>query len=162
MQDTVTEQGNTPAEPKAPWDGAEFDEERARTLVANLRGEVKQLKADLAEAKSQASRVSTLEAEVADLTKSLADKDADLARAAAESTKKALLAERGLDPAFMSALSGDDEESWTQMADLIASVRGEGKSDANSVVTPDPVQAAMDAQPSGDAARMALAEKFFG
>lgn len=149
-----------PEEKKAPWTEETFDAERAWNLVQNLREENSGFKAQLGELHESRAKVESLATELETYKAALAEKEAELTQVSATATKERLLTERGLPTNIVSALAGDTEEEWTQMADMLSALHG-AKSEGQRVA-PDPVQSESKAQPSGDAARLAIANKVFG
>lgn len=143
---------------KELWKDSEFDSDRAKRLVTNLRDEIAELKQELSEYKTTATtateRVKTLEEENTSFKEQLATRDKELQ----ESVKKNLLSARGLPTNLISALAGESEEDWTEMADMLASLRGESGAGKDDGYKPDPVQSAKDSAPAGDAEKIAEAK----
>lgn len=155
----MAEEVGTTEDKKAPWSEEDFDAERAWTLVQNLREENRDLKAQMSDFHAIKAEVESLKTVVAQKDEALAEKTAELVQVSSRATKERLLAERGLPSNILGALSGETEDEWTQMADMLKSLAGSGE---NKGFSPDPVQSEAKAQPSGDAARLALAHKVFG
>lgn len=142
---------------KVPWDEETFDAERAGRLVTNLKAEVESLKSDVATFKAQAEEAETVKARVAELEsenaaykQTLEEREAELSQMTTRSAKEKILADRGLPLNLVTALSGDEETEWTQMADMLSSLRGSGESGG---YLPDPVQQDGDT-PGGDSVEL--------
>lgn len=162
MSDDVTETGATEtaaagtpdagaaaAEPKRPWGEGEFDEARAARLIENLRAEVAGLKKAAKTAVKPSDPDEALRSEVAELREKLST-----------ATKRELLTRRGLPENLIGALSGDDEDAWKQMADMLAELKSPKNSGARRAA--DPVQSARDAGATKEQHDLALARQIFG
>ena len=162
MSDEVTETGATEtaaagtpdagtaaAEPKRPWGEGEFDEARAARLIENLRAEVAGLKKAAKSADKPSDPDEALRSEVAELREKLST-----------ATKRELLTKRGLPENLIGALSGDDEDAWKQMADMLAELKSPKNSGARRAA--DPVQSARDAGSTKEQADLARARQIFG
>lgn len=104
---------------QAPWEknGEEFDAERAKKLIADLRDENKALKAAKTEPKAEdkpAPAAKTEEKPSTDLATELADAKAELAKARA-------LAAAGLPLDFIPFIPGGDAEEIAAAVDFLAS-----------------------------------------
>ena len=152
----------------APWTEETFDAKRAWDLVENLRGEVAALKQTLADEKQKTAELATVTAERDTLKATVEAQAGDLVKV----SKEKVLRDRGLPVNLISALSGDDENSWVEIADMMKSLKGTdsgGKADGSDSepskppVKPDPFQQATDngAGLTEDAKRLALAKQVF-
>ncbi|WP_449205314.1 hypothetical protein [Trueperella pyogenes] len=141
------------------WDGP-FDEERAKNLVMNLRGDIEKLRADLHDAKEEAGKVPGLEAALADAKAEIEVKSGELNTLTVKTAKHRILSERGLPEALEDALNGDSEADWVRMADLLGELRNSGSSSTGAYH--DPVQSAVDPGLTEDALRLQQARQIFG
>lgn len=140
---------------KAPWSDEDFDSGRARRLVENLRGELAEVKAKLAAAVEKSEGLEKAQARIAELEKDAAEKGAALTK----SKKEGLLSARGLPANLISTLVGDTEEEWTEVADMLAALKGP---EEKPVVQADPIQSASAQNMSQDEQELALARQIFG
>ena len=140
---------------KAPWSDEDFDSGRARRLVENLRGELAEVKAKLAAAVEKSEGLEKAQARIAELEKDAAEKGAALTK----SKKEGLLSARGLPANLISTLVGDTEEEWTEVADMLAALKGP---EEKPVVQADPIQSASAQNMSQDEQDLALARQIFG
>jgi len=140
---------------KAPWSDEDFDSGRARRLVENLRGELAEVKAKLAAAVEKSEGLEKAQARIAELEKDAAEKGAALTK----SKKEGLLSTRGLPANLISTLVGDTEEEWTEVADMLAALKGP---EEKPVVQADPIQSASAQNMSQDEQELALARQIFG
>lgn len=125
----------------APWTAEDFDAEKAWKLVENLRGDVEKYKTRANETNTQVEELSAAIAELktrAEQAETRASEaEAQLAATQKQSSKLRILRERGLPENLIGALTGDDEKTWTEMADMLLALKG---SKDVGTVQPDPVQ----------------------
>lgn len=149
-----------------PWEDGEFDAEKAWTLIQNLRGDIRTLKADKeqltaerdtaqAESTQRQTRIEQLEAEAIAANDTIAEKDKDLTDLQTLRAKENLLIEEGLPRSLAENIPGDDEEAWKAQIEKFTSSL---KTRERQARTPDPAQAA---EPAVDE-RLALANQVFG
>lgn len=155
MRDVEKQESGGGAAGKAPWSDEDFDSGRARRLVENLRGELAEVKAKLAAAVEKSEGVEKAQARIAELEKDAAEKGAALTK----SKKEGLLSARGLPANLISTLVGDTEEEWTEVADMLAALKGP---EEKPVVQADPIQSASAQNMSQDEQDLALARQIFG
>lgn len=155
MSDVEKQESGGGAAGKAPWSDEDFDSGRARRLVENLRGELAEVKAKLAAAVEKSEGLEKAQARIADLEKDAAEKGAALTK----SKKEGLLSARGLPANLISTLVGDTEEEWTEVADMLAALKGP---EEKPVVQADPIQSASAQNMSQDEQELALARQIFG
>lgn len=155
MSDVEKQESGGGAAGKAPWSDEDFDSGRARRLVENLRGELAEVKAKLAAAVEKSEGLEKAQARIAELEKDAAEKGAALTK----SKKEGLLSARGLPANLISTLVGDTEEEWTEVADMLAALKGP---EEKPVVQADPVQSASAQNMSQDEQELALARQIFG
>ena len=125
----------------APWTVDDFDAEKAWKLVENLRGDVEKYKARANETNTQVEELSAALAEMKTRAEQAevraSEAETQLAATQQHSSKLRLLSERGLPENLIGALTGDDEKTWTEMADMLLALKG---SKDVGTVQPDPVQ----------------------
>ena len=155
MRDVEKQESGGGAAGKAPWSDEDFDSGRARRLVENLRGELAEAKAKLAAAVEKSEGLEKAQARIAELEKDAAEKGAALTK----SKKEGLLSARGLPANLISTLVGDKEEEWTEVADMLAALKGP---EEKPVVQADPIQSASAQNMSQDEQDLALARQIFG
>lgn len=155
MSDVEKQESGGGAAGKAPWSDEDFDSGRARRLVENLRGELAEVKAKLAAAVEKSEGLEKAQARIAELEKDAAEKGAALTK----SKKEGLLSARGLPANLISTLVGDTEEEWTEVADMLAALKGQ---EEKPVVQADPIQSASAQNMSQDEQDLALARQIFG
>lgn len=155
MSDVEKQESGGGAAGKAPWSDEDFDSGRARRLVENLRGELAEVKAKLAAAVEKSEGLEKAQARIAELEKDAAEKGAALTK----SKKEGLLSARGLPANLISTLVGDTEEEWTEVADMLAALKGP---EEKPVVQADPIQSASAQNMSQDEQDLALARQIFG
>lgn len=155
MSDVEKQESGDGAAGKAPWSDEDFDSGRARRLVENLRGELAEVKAKLAAAVEKSEGLEKAQARIAELEKDAAEKGAALTK----SKKEGLLSARGLPANLISTLVGDTEEEWTEVADMLAALKGP---EEKPVVQADPIQSASAQNMSQDEQDLALARQIFG
>ena len=155
MRDVEKQESGGGAAGKAPWSDEDFDSGRARRLVENLRGELAEVKAKLAAAVEKSEGLEKAQARIAELEKDAAEKGAALTK----SKKEGLLSARGLPANLISTLVGDTEEEWTEVADMLAALKGP---EEKPVVQADPIQSASAQNMSQDEQELALARQIFG
>lgn len=155
MSDVEKQESGGGAAGKAPWSDEDFDSGRARRLVENLRGELAEVKAKLAAAVEKSEGLEKAQARIAELEKDAAEKGAALTK----SKKEGLLSARGLPANLISTLVGDTEEEWTEVADMLAALKGP---EEKPVVQADPIQSASAQNMSQDEQELALASQIFG
>lgn len=155
MSDVEKQESGGGAAGKAPWSDEDFDSGRARRLVENLRGELAEVKAKLAAAVEKSEGLEKAQARIAELEKDAAEKGAALTK----SKKEGLLSARGLPANLISTLVGDTEEEWTEVADMLAALKGP---EEKPVVQADPIQSASAQNISQDEQDLALARQIFG
>lgn len=155
MSDVEKQESGGGAAGKAPWSDKDFDSGRARRLVENLRGELAEVKAKLAAAVEKSEGLEKAQARIAELEKDAAEKGAALTK----SKKEGLLSARGLPANLISTLVGDTEEEWTEVADMLAALKGP---EEKPVVQADPIQSASAQNMSQDEQELALARQIFG
>lgn len=155
MSDVKKQESGGGAAGKAPWSDEDFDSGRARRLVENLRGELAEVKDKLAAAVEKSEGLEKAQARIAELEKDAAEKGAALTK----SKKEGLLSARGLPANLISTLVGDTEEEWTEVADMLAALKG---SEEKPVVQADPIQSASAQNMSQDEQELALARQIFG
>lgn len=155
MSDVEKQESGGGAAGKAPWSDEDFDSGRARRLVENLRGELAEAKAKLAAAVEKSEGLEKAQARIAELEKDAAEKGAALTK----SKKEGLLSARGLPANLISTLVGDTEEEWTEVADMLAALKGP---EEKPVVQADPIQSASAQNMSQDEQDLALARQIFG
>ena len=155
MSDVEKQESGGGAAGKAPWSDEDFDSGRARRLVENLRGELAEVKAKLAAAGEKSEGLEKAQARIAELEKDAAEKGAALTK----SKKEGLLSARGLPANLISTLVGDTEEEWTEVADMLAALKGP---EEKPVVQADPIQSASAQNMSQDEQELALARQIFG
>lgn len=155
MSDVEKQESGGGATGKAPWSDEDFDSGRARRLVENLRGELAEVKAKLAAAVEKSEGLEKAQARIAELEKDAAEKGAALTK----SKKEGLLSARGLPANLISTLVGDTEEEWTEVADMLAALKGP---EEKPVVQADPIQSASAQNMSQDEQDLALARQIFG
>ena len=155
MSDVEKQESGGGAAGKAPWSDEDFDSGRARRLVENLRGELAEVKAKLAAAVEKSEGLEKAQARIAELEKDAAEKGAALTK----SKKEGLLSARGLPANLISTLVGDTEEEWTEVADMLAALKGP---EEKPVVQADPIQSASAQNTSQDEQDLALARQIFG
>lgn len=155
MSDVEKQESGGGAAGKAPWSDEDFDSGRARRLVENLRGELAEVKAKLAAAVEKSEGLEKAQARIAELEKDAAEKGAALTK----SKKEGLLSARGLPANLISTLVGDTEEEWTEVADMLAALKGP---EEKPVVQEDPIQSASAQNMSQDEQELALARQIFG
>lgn len=155
MSDVEKQESGGGAAGKAPWSDEDFDSGRARRLVENLRGELAEVKAKLAAAVEKSEGLEEAQARIAELEKDAAEKGAALTK----SKKEGLLSARGLPANLISTLVGDTEEEWTEVADMLAALKGP---EEKPVVQADPIQSASAQNMSQDEQELALARQIFG
>lgn len=155
MNDVEKQESGGGAAGKAPWSDEDFDSGRARRLVENLRGELAEVKAKLAAAVEKSEGLEKAQARIAELEKDAAEKGAALTK----SKKEGLLSARGLPANLISTLVGDTEEEWTEVADMLAALKGP---EEKPVVQADPIQSASAQNMSQDEQDLALARQIFG
>lgn len=155
MSDVEKQESGGGAAGKAPWSDEDFDSGRARRLVENLRGELAEVKAKLAAAVEKSEGLEKAQARIAELEKDAAEKGAALTK----SKKEGLLSVRGLPANLISTLVGDTEEEWTEVADMLAALKGP---EEKPVVQADPIQSASAQNMSQDEQELALARQIFG
>lgn len=155
MSDVEKPESGGGAAGKAPWSDEDFDSGRARRLVENLRGELAEVKAKLAAAVEKSEGLEKAQARIAELEKDAAEKGAALTK----SKKEGLLSARGLPANLISTLVGDTEEEWTEVADMLAALKGP---EEKPVVQADPIQSASAQNMSQDEQDLALARQIFG
>ena len=155
MGDVKKQESGGGAAGKAPWSDEDFDSGRARRLVENLRGELAEVKAKLAAAVEKSEGLEKAQARIAELEKDAAEKGAALTK----SKKEGLLSARGLPANLISTLVGDTEEEWTEVADMLAALKGP---EEKPVVQADPIQSASAQNMSQDEQDLALARQIFG
>ena len=155
MSDVEKQESGGGAAGKAPWSDEDFDSGRARRLVENLRGELAEVKAKLAAAVEKSEGLEKAQARIAELEKDAAEKGAALTK----SKKEGLLSARGLPANLISTLVGDTEEEWTEVADMLAALKGP---EEKPVVQADPIQSASAQNMSQDEQELALAHQIFG
>lgn len=155
MSDVEKQESGGGAAGKAPWSDEDFDSGRARRLVENLRGELAEVKAKLAAAVEKSEGLEKAQARIAELEKDAAEKGAALTK----SKKEGLLSARGLPANLISTLVGDTEEEWTEVADMLAALKGP---EEKPVVQADPIQSASAQNMSQDEQDLALANQIFG
>ena len=155
MSDVEKQESGGGAAGKAPWSDEDFDSGRARRLVENLRGELAEVKAKLAAAVEESEGLEKAQARIAELEKDAAEKGAALTK----SKKEGLLSARGLPANLISTLVGDTEEEWTEVADMLAALKGP---EEKPVVQADPIQSASAQNMSQDEQDLALARQIFG
>ena len=155
MSDVEKQESGGGAAGKAPWSAEDFDSGRARRLVENLRGELAEVKAKLAAAVEKSEGLEKAQARIAELEKDAAEKGAALTK----SKKEGLLSARGLPANLISTLVGDTEEEWTEVADMLAALKGP---EEKPVVQADPIQSASAQNMSQDEQDLALARQIFG
>ena len=155
MSDVEKQESGGGAAGKAPWSDEDFDSGRARRLVENLRGELAEVKAKLAAAVEKSEGLEKAQARIAELEKDAAEKGAALTK----SKKEGLLSARGRPANLISTLVGDTEEEWTEVADMLAALKGP---EEKPVVQADPIQSASAQNMSQDEQELALARQIFG
>ena len=155
MSDVEKQESGGGAAGKAPWSDEDFDSGRARRLVENLRGELAEVKAKLAAAVEKSEGLEKAQARIAELEKDAAEKGAALTK----SKKEGLLSARGLPANLISTLVGDTEEEWTEVADMLAALKGP---EEKPVVQADPIQSASAQNMSQDEQDLSLARQIFG
>jgi hypothetical protein len=155
VSDVEKQESGGGAAGKAPWSDEDFDSGRARRLVENLRGELAEVKAKLAAAVEKSEGLEKAQARIAELEKDAAEKGAALTK----SKKEGLLSARGLPANLISTLVGDTEEEWTEVADMLAALKGP---EEKPVVQADPIQSASAQNMSQDEQDLALARQIFG
>ena len=155
MSDVEKQESGGGAAGKAPWSDEDFDSGRARRLVENLRGELAEVKPKLAAAVEKSEGLEKAQARIAELEKDAAEKGAALTK----SKKEGLLSARGLPANLISTLVGDTEEEWTEVADMLAALKGP---EEKPVVQADPIQSASAQNMSQDEQELALARQIFG
>ena len=155
MSDVEKQESGGGAAGKAPWSDEDFDSGRARRLVENLRGELAEVKAKLAAAVEKSEGLEKAQARIAELEKDAVEKGAALTK----SKKEGLLSARGLPANLISTLVGDTEEEWTEVADMLAALKGP---EEKPVVQADPIQSASAQNMSQDEQDLALARQIFG
>jgi hypothetical protein len=155
VSDVEKQEAGGGAAGKAPWSDEDFDSGRARRLVENLRGELAEVKAKLAAAVEKSEGLEKAQARIAELEKDAAEKGAALTK----SKKEGLLSARGLPANLISTLVGDTEEEWTEVADMLAALKGP---EEKPVVQADPIQSASAQNMSQDEQELALARQIFG
>lgn len=155
MSDVEKQESGGGAAGKASWSDEDFDSGRARRLVENLRGELAEVKAKLAAAVEKSEGLEKAQARIAELEKDAAEKGAALTK----SKKEGLLSARGLPANLISTLVGDTEEEWTEVADMLAALKGP---EEKPVVQADPIQSASAQNMSQDEQELALARQIFG
>lgn len=149
-----------------PWEDGEFDAEKAWTLIQNLRGDVKALKADKeqliserdtaqAESAQRQTKIDEMQATVQLADDTIAEKDKDLNGLKTLRAKENLLIDEGLPRSLAENIPGDDEEAWAAQIEKFTS---SFKTRERQERTPDPAQAA---EPAVDE-RLALANQVFG
>ena len=146
MSDVEKQESGGGTAGKAPWSDEDFDSGRARRLVENLRGELAEVKAKLAAAVEKSEGLEKAQARIAELEKDAAEKEG-------------LLSARGLPANLISTLVGDTEEEWTEVADMLAALKGP---EEKPVVQADPIQSASAQNMSQDEQELALARQIFG
>lgn len=151
---------------KKPWEEGEFDAEKAWTLIQNLKGDIKTLKADKVnltterdtaqqESTQRQTRIDELEAAAVVADDTLSAKDKDLSDLQTLRAKEALLIEAELPLSLAENIPGDDEEAWAAQIEKFTTSL---KTRERQARTPDPAQAA---EPAVDE-RLALANQVFG
>lgn len=155
MSDVEKQESGGGVAGKAPWSDEDFDSGRARRLVENLRGELAEVKAKLAAAVEKSEGLEKAQARIAELEKDAAEKGAALTK----SKKEGLLSARGLPANLISTLVGDTEEEWTEVADMLAALKGP---EEKPVVQADPIQSASAQNMSQDEQELAVARQIFG
>jgi hypothetical protein len=155
VSDVEKQESGGGAAGKAPWSDEDFDSGRARRLVENLRGELAEVKAKLAAAVEKSEGLEKAQTRIAELEKDAAEKGAALTK----SKKEGLLSARGLPANLISTLVGDTEEEWTEVADMLAALKGP---EEKPVVQADPIQSASAQNMSQDEQDLALARQIFG
>ena len=113
------------------------------------------MKAKLAAAVEKSEGLEKAQARIAELEKDAAEKGAALTK----SKKEGLLSARGLPANLISTLVGDTEEEWTEVADMLAALKGP---EEKPVVQADPIQSASAQNMSQDEQELALARQIFG
>lgn len=159
---TGTQQGS-----ERPWTAETFDAERAWNLVENLRGELATVKQALADEKTRTAELATVVSERDSLKATVEAQAKDLVTA----SKEKILRDRGLPTNLIATLQGDDERAWTEIADMLKSLKGTGGGEPGSKPSgsetppapqPDPFQQANNPGLTEDAQRMAIAKQVFG
>lgn len=151
---------------KKPWEEGEFDAEKAWTLIQNLKGDIKTLKADKVnltterdtaqqESTQRQTRIDELEAAAVVADDTLSAKDKDLSDLQTLRAKEALLIEAELPLSLAENIPGDDEEAWAAQIEKFTTSL---KTRERQARTPDPAQAA---DPATDE-RLAMANQVFG
>lgn len=151
---------------KKPWADGEFDAEKAWTLIQNLKGDIKTLKADkvtltserdaaITESAQRQARIDELEAAAVVADDTLSAKDKDLNDLKTLRAKEALLIEAELPLSLAENIPGDDEAAWAAQIEKFTS---SFKTRSRQERTPDPAQAA---EPAVDE-RLELANQVFG
>jgi hypothetical protein len=141
-KDKSTEDGG-----KGPDFEGEFDEDRAKRLVANLRAEVDTLKASLAEVKTERDALKADADERANEGKTEAEKAAQraaAAEAAAKAAQRELWVERALRKHpeaedLADLITGDDEETIMGLAERLAKRVAKSAADEDKGNEPDPL-----------------------
>lgn len=158
------EGGDAPAGP--PWGSdAEFDAEKAWTLIQNLRGDVDRLKAEkatlaqerdtaLGELGQRDKTIEELKATVQLTDDTAKAREQELSQLTTLRAKENLLIDAGLPRDLAPSVVGDDEEAWKSTVERFAALRGEAAQERR----PNPAQAATSPAPSADEA----AKSFFG
>ena len=151
---------------KKPWEDGEFDEEKAWTLIQNLRGDIRTLKADKealvserdtaqAESAQRQTKIDEMQATVQLADDTIAEKDKDLNDLKTLRAKENLLIDEGLPRSLAENIPGDDEEAWAAQIEKFTS---SFKTRERQERTPDPAQAA---DPAIDE-RLEMANQVFG
>lgn len=140
----------------------EFDPERAQRLVAHLRGEVKELKEELTRVKQEAEKASGYKTQFEQAQEELSSVKNELTNMQQLSVKTKLLTDRGLGEDFIKLLTGDDEQGWTETADMLAALKGSSTTgDDTPPAGDDPVISAKNRGTVGEAVEIEQANRLF-
>lgn len=131
QQQTVPER----QEDKTPVIDGEFDPERMKRLVANVRAENADTKKQLAALKTVEQRLVQVEQQLAEAQKTAAAASEENMRLREDARKRELLAEHGLGKEYARFLTGDSEQEWLEDIVLLARTsEAEGADDSDTSV----------------------------
>lgn len=141
-------------EQNTPWSGDEdFDAEKAKTLVKNLREDIAKLKADkqtlanerdsaLADVETAEAEFGTLKTQYDELQANFDAQVNEVNNLSSLRTKENMLIEAGLPRDYTKFVIGDTEDEWSEAVKNLIELRGESKQEDAQERRPDPAQAA--------------------
>ncbi|MDY6143740.1 MAG: hypothetical protein SPI14_06010 [Arcanobacterium sp.] len=161
--DTTVSKPTDEAMPRTPQIEGEYDVERMRQLVANLRSEIDELKTERATLKDQLATLESLKSSFDKAQADLADRDKTINALTVDAGKRSVLAAHGVrnPDDYLAMLTGDTPEDWERSVTLLEQFTAGTTQAKKDGFAPDPVITSESGTPDADAADLALANKIF-